>query len=154
MRDQIAKLKTIRKLRLEQRQREHQAARQELLALEQEMEQMRQDFLGNRTAMEQCKAPPGPGETFTLADLERRANMARQYEQYLNVLKQKIMQGMAQRDHKMRVVADALKRVREAEKGAEQLETVDERLAEEEARLAETQEELQSEILAKPRWSM
>lgn len=153
MRDQIAKLKTIRNLRVEQRQREHQALRQELTAIERDMERMRQEFLDNRSAMEQCKAPPSAGETFTLADLERRASMARQYERYLGTLKQRIMASMKRRDDKMREVSEALRRVREAEKGSEQLETVDERLAEEEARLAEIQEELQSEFIAKPRWS-
>jgi hypothetical protein len=153
MRDQIAKLKTIRKLRLEQRQREHQAARQELIAFDRQLERMRQEFIDNRSAMEQCKAPPGAGETVTLGDLERRASMARQYEKYLQDLKKRIMQAMSQRDVKKKAVSEALKRVREAEKGSEQLETVDERLAEEEARLAEIQEELQMEIIAKPRWS-
>ncbi|HSP24295.1 MAG TPA: hypothetical protein VLQ65_03895, partial [Saliniramus sp.] len=114
----------------------------------------RQEFVETRNAMEQCKAPPAPGETVTNADIERRAKMARQYNQYLGKLKQQTMNVMKERDQQQKVVAAAQAAMRKAEKAIDQLDTIDEKLAEEEARLAEIQEELQAEILAKPRWSI
>jgi flagellar biosynthesis chaperone FliJ len=153
MRSQIGKLKTIRTLRAEQRRREHQAERQKLDGLDSQLNQMRQEFIDARAAMEQCKAPPAPGETVTNADIARRASMASQYEQYMNTLKLQIMKTMKQREKQQIAVAAALATMRAAEKAIDQLETIDEKLAAEEARLAEIQEELQMEILAKPRWS-
>lgn len=153
MRSQIGKLKTIRTLRAEQRRREYQAERQKLDGFDKQLNQMRQDFVDTRTAMEQCKAPPAPGETVTNVDIDRRANMARQYEQYMNTLKLRIMRTMKQREKQQSIVAEALVTMRAAEKAIDQLDTIDEKLAAEEARLAEIQEELQMEILAKPRWS-
>jgi hypothetical protein len=154
MREQIGKLQTIRTLRAQQRQREYQGARERYLALDRQLNAQRQEFVETRNAMEQCKAPPGPGETVTNADLERRAQLAKQYAQYLGKLKQQIMGVMKERDQQQKVVAAAQKAMRQAEKALDQLDTIDEKLAEEEARLAEIQEELQTEILAKPRWSM
>jgi hypothetical protein len=153
MRSQIKKLKTIRTLRAEQRRREYQAQRQALDGFDNQLNQMRQEFIDTRGAMEQCKAPPAPGETVTNVDIDRRASMARQYEQYMNTLKMRIMNTMKQREKQQVVVAEALATMRAAEKAIDQLDTIDEKLADEEARLAEIQEELQMEILAKPRWS-
>jgi len=153
MRAQIGKLKTIRKLRAEQRRREYQAERQKLDEWDNQLNQLRREFVDTRNAMELCKAPPAPGETVTNVDIERRANMARQYERYLNALKLRTMKAMKQREKQQIVVAEALTTMRAAEKAIDQLDTIDEKLALEEERLAEIQEELQSEILAKPRWS-
>ena len=154
MRAQIGKLKTIRTLRAEQRRREYQSAREQYAALDRQLNAKRQEFVETRNAMEQCKAPPAPGETVTNADIERRAKMARQYNQYLGKLKQQTMNVMKERDQQQKVVAAAQAAMRKAEKAIDQLDTIDEKLAEEEARLAEIQEELQAEILAKPRWSI
>ncbi len=154
MRAQIGKLKTIRTLRAEQRRREHQSAREQYAALDSKLNAQRQEFVENRNAMEQCKAPPAPGETVTNADIERRAQMAKQYAQYLGKLKQQIVNVMKERDQQQKVVAAAKAEMRKADKAIDQLDTIDEKLAEEEARLAEIQEELQAETIAKPRWSI
>ncbi len=154
MRDQIGKLKTIRTLRVKQRRSEYQAVRQELSAIEQKMEATRQDFNGTRAALEESRSPMrAAGATLTNADIERRAQLVRQYNTYLNGLKMKMIQIHKQREQKQKAVARALAALRAAERAVDQLDTVDEKLAEEEARLAEIQEELQSEVLAKPRWS-
>lgn len=154
MRAQLGKLKTIRTLRAEQRRRDYQSAREQYAALDSRLNAQRQEFVETRNAMEQCKAPPAPGETVTNADIERRAKMAKQYAQYLGKLKHQIMNVMKERDQQQKVVAAAKAEMRKAEKAIDQLDTIDEKLAEEEARLAEIQEELQSETIAKPRWSI
>ena len=154
MRNQIGKLKTIRKLRAEQRQRDYQIARDELAAIKNEMDAMQQEAMGTFNAMENAKATPPVGVTLTAVDIERRTQLAQQYARYLEVLDQRLTEADARHRAQKNKVAEAFMTARAADKAVDQLNTIDERLATEEARVAEIQEELQSEILAKPRWSM
>lgn len=154
MRNQIGKLKTIRKLRAEQRQRDYQIARDELARIKSELDAMQQEAMATYTAMLEAKAPPTVGETVSAVDIERRAQLAQQYEQYLEVMDQRITEAEAGHKAQKNKVAEALMTSRAADKAVDQLDTIDEKLATEEARVAEIQEELQSEILGKPRWSM
>jgi len=154
MRNQIGKLKTIRKLRAEQRQREYQIARSALAEIESELNALHKETSDTYAAMQDAKAPPPIGESITMLDIERRAQMVQQYERYLHKLTQRRFEATARHNAQKTKVAEALMTSRAADKAVDQLSTIDERLATEEARVAEIQEELQSEILGKPRWSM
>jgi hypothetical protein len=154
MRNQIGKLKTIRKLRAEQRQRDYQIARDELAAIKGEMDAMQQEAMATYNAMENAKATPPVGAMLTAVDIERRTQLAQQYARYLEILDQRLTEADARHRTQKNKVAEAFMTARAADKAVDQLNTIDERLATEEARVAEIQEELQSEIVGKPRWSM
>jgi len=154
MRNQISKLKTIRKLRAEQRQREYQIASTELAAIKSELDSLQREAFATYEAMQEAKAPPRVGETVTVVDIERRKQMAKQYAHYLDILDERIREADARHNQQKNKVAAALVTSRAADKAVDQLNTINEKLAIEEARVAEIQEELQSEILAKPRWSL
>lgn len=154
MRNQIGKLKTIRKLRAEQRQREHQIARNELSVIESELNALHKEAADTYAAMQDAKAPPAVGGTVTVVEIARRAQMAERYSHYLDTLDERIREVDAQCKAQKNKVAETLMTMRAAERAVDQLNTIDEKLGIEEARVAEIQEELQAEILAKPRWGM
>jgi hypothetical protein len=118
------------------------------------MDAMQQEAMATYNAMENAKATPPVGVTLTAVDIERRTQLAQQYARYLEVLDQRLTEADARHRAQKNKVAEAFMTARAADKAVDQLNTIDERLATEEARVAEIQEELQSEILAKPRWSM
>ena len=153
MRNQIAKLKTIRRLRADQRRREYHVARDELSAISGELDALREEAGAARRAMLEARAPSPVGVTVTLAEIERRAQLAQKYMEYLELLDQRIREADTRFEAQRNRVAEALMTLRAADRATEQLTTIDDKLAEDEARITELQEELQAEIIAKPLWS-
>jgi hypothetical protein len=150
MRHKIRQLQTIREVRVQARQREHAASRQEVATVERLVRELRAEYADVMRAIESGAVPVGGlGETVTATDIDDRNRLTANYKAYVKVLERRGAELMKRKRAAAEAFEQTAAALRNAERAVEQLGVVDGHLAEEEARQAEIQEELQAEFRPK-----
>jgi flagellar biosynthesis chaperone FliJ len=147
----VRKLKRVRELRADARNKELAAARNAL----REAEARQRNLINEQAAVEQEIRNQLSSVASNQAFLPARqiANMVQQVERlraYLGVLDGRIAKADQERQERQAEMSEAFQAYRLAQRRVEQIETLIDKLAQEEARLEERLEEMNQEMPFKP----
>jgi flagellar biosynthesis chaperone FliJ len=151
MRDKLIKLKRIRDLRVEQRQREYfqaraalEQAKEAVLRLQEEQRQVHVEIRQRLLSL------VVPGETTNATTIEIRSMMIKNLEGYVLQLDRRIAEAQQLCEERRIVMEQRLQALKDAQKSADQIAALEERVGQEEERMFEIQEEMQQEPRSKP----